>query len=116
MTAFGTLVEQSNTVWCVHHQGAFRVCTHRDETDPENVDNAVERVRRVVDSRDLPPELASAQFMLLVNRETGKSLGVALFETEEAMMEGDRLMNTGPGEAGRRNAVEFYEVAVQSHD
>jgi hypothetical protein len=36
-----------------------------------------------------------------------------LFESEEAMMAGD-AMNAGPGAAGSRSAVEFYEVPVDT--
>ena len=32
------------------------------------------------------------------------------------MRAGDAVMNTGPGAAGRRSAVEFYEVPVHTLD
>jgi hypothetical protein len=62
------------------------------------------------------PELADAKFLMLANRETGTMLGIALFETEEAMRAGDVAMNAGPGQAGSRSAVEFYEVAIHTLD
>ncbi len=41
-------------------------------------------------------------------------LGVTLFHTEEAMRAGDRAMNAGPGNAGSRSSVEFYEVPLHT--
>ena len=36
--------------------------------------------------------------LMLVNRETGKGVGVTLFETEEAMQRGDEALNAmNPG-------------------
>jgi hypothetical protein len=51
--------------------------------------------------------------LMLVNRENGKSLGVMLFESEEAMRRGDDALNAMPG-GGGRVSVEFYEVPVQT--
>ena len=34
----------------------------------------------------------------------------------EAMRAGDVAMNAGPGQAGSRSAVEFYEVAIHTLD
>jgi hypothetical protein len=51
----------------------------------------------------------------LDNRESGKGLGITLFESEDAMRRGDEALNamsSGPSE--RRIAVEFYEVPVQT--
>ncbi len=53
--------------------------------------------------------------MMLVNRETGKGLGITLFESEEAMRKGDEVLNAmNPGGGGRRTSVEFYEVPIQT--
>jgi hypothetical protein len=41
-------------------------------------------------------------------------LGVTLFDSEEAMRTGDRAMNAGPGNAGSRSSVEFYEVPLHT--
>ena len=87
------------------------------ENDPANVDGAIARLRENIDA-GMPtmPELADAKFLMLANRESGKMVGIALFETEEAMRAGDRAMNAGPGAAGRRSAVEFYEVPIHILD
>ena len=41
-------------------------------------------------------------------------LGVTLFESEEALRKGDEAMNAGPGNAGSRASVEFYEMPIHT--
>ncbi len=84
----------------------------RFEGDPATIDDRVAKLRAAADSGAFPDELADARFLLLVNRETGGTIGVTLFPSEEAMKKGDAAMNAGPGEAGSRSAVEFYEVPI----
>ena len=85
------------------------------ESDPAKVDDAIEMVRGEVESGDTPAGLEGAKMLMLVDRETGKGLGVTLFESEEAMRRGDEALNTmSPGASERRTSVEFYEVPVQS--
>ena len=85
------------------------------ESDPANVDDAIELVRGEVESGETPEGLEGAKMMMLVNRETGKGLGVTLFESEEAMRRGDEALNAmSPGATERRTSVEFYEVPVQT--
>jgi hypothetical protein len=85
----------------------------RFEGDPADIDARIERLRRLLES-ERPAALADAKFMLLVDRESGNAIGMALFDTEEAMRKGDEVMNSGPGHAGTRNSVEFYEVPVDT--
>ena len=59
------------------------------ESDPSKVDDAIAMVRSQVDSGETPPGLEGAKMLMLVNRETGKGVGVTLFESEEAMRRGD---------------------------
>jgi hypothetical protein len=63
-----------------------------------------------------PPEGVPAKgFLLLVDPENGRGLGVSLFETEEDLRKGVEVLNSmsPPSEAmGRRASVETYEVAV----
>jgi hypothetical protein len=61
-----------------------------------------------------PRELSDAKFLLPVDRASGDMLGVTLFDSEEAMREGDEAMNAGPGNAGSRSAVDFYEVPLHT--
>ena len=85
------------------------------ESDPANVDDAISMVRAQVGSGETPPGLEGAKMLMLVNRETGKGVGITLFESEEAMRRGDEALNSmNPGGTERRTSVEFYEVPVQT--
>jgi hypothetical protein len=85
------------------------------ESDPAGVDDAIAMVRGEVESGNTPAGLESARMLMLINRETGKGLGVTLFESEEAMRRGDEALNAmSPGGSERRTSVEFYEVPVQT--
>ena len=84
------------------------------ESDPATVDNAIAMVRDEV-AGDTPPGLEGAKMLMLVNRETGKGVGVTLFETEEAMRRGDEALDAmSPGGTERRVSVEFFEVPVHT--
>jgi hypothetical protein len=84
------------------------------ESDPSKLDDAIELVRSEVDG-ETPEGLEGAKMMMLVNRETGKGLGVTLFESEDAMRRGDEALNSmSPGATERRTSVEFYEVPVET--
>jgi hypothetical protein len=82
------------------------------EGDPESIDARIDKLRAALEANEFPPELADAKFLMLVNRESGRVLGLTLFESEDAMRRGDAAMNAGPGRAGSRSAVEFYEVPL----
>ena len=84
------------------------------ESDPATVDEAIKMVREEV-AGDTPAGLEGAKMLMLVNRETGKGLGVTLFESEEAMRRGDEALNAmSPGASESRTSVEFYEVPVET--
>jgi hypothetical protein len=84
------------------------------ESDPAKVDDAIAMVRAEVDG-EVPPGLEGAKMLVLVNRETGKGVGVTLFETEDAMRRGDEALNAmNPGSTERRVSVEYFEVPVQT--
>ena len=84
------------------------------ESDPAKVDDAIAMVRAEVDG-EVPPGLEGAKMLMLVNRETGKGIGVTLFETEDAMRRGNDALNAmDPGSTERRVSVEFFEVPVQT--
>jgi hypothetical protein len=85
------------------------------ESDPANVDDAIGMVRTQVESGETPAGLEGTKMLMLVNRETGKGLGVTLFESEEAMRRGDEALNAmNPGGTERRTSVEYFEVPVQT--
>jgi len=52
---------------------------------------------------------------MLVDRSSGKGIGITLFDSEDAMRRGDEALNAmTPGDTERRTSVEFYEVPVQT--
>jgi hypothetical protein len=83
--------------------------------DPSTVDDAISMVRAEVESDSTPPGLEGAKMLMLINRETGRGLGVTLFESEDAMRRGDAALDAmSPGANERRVSVEFYEVPVET--
>jgi hypothetical protein len=83
--------------------------------DPANVDGMIERVRGEVESGNAPAGLEGAKMLMLVDRSSGKGLGITLFENEDAMRRGDEALNAmDPGGGARRTSVDFYEVPVQT--
>ncbi len=84
------------------------------EGDPAKVDDAIAMVREEI-AGETPPGLEGAKMLMLVNRKTGKGVGVTLFDSEEAMRRGDEALNAmNPGASERRVSVEFFEVPVQT--
>jgi hypothetical protein len=92
-----------------------RIATFQHE-DAEAVDKMVDEIRGDSDSGP-PPGLEDAKgFMLLVDRENSKSVGIILFDSEEALKRGDEVLNKmspDPGSRARRTSVDFYEVPIQ---
>jgi len=85
------------------------------QSDPANIDDAISMVRTEVASGNTPPGLEGAKMLMLVNRESGKGVGITLFDSEEAMRRGDEALNAmNPGASERRTSVEFFEVPVQT--
>jgi hypothetical protein len=64
-----------------------------------------------------PPEgVPATGFLMLLDREAGKTVAISLFETEEDMRTGDATLNEmspPTGTMGRRTSVEMFEVALQ---
>ena len=85
------------------------------ESDPSEVDDAIALVRGQVESGETPPGLEGAKMLMLVNRQSGKGVGVTLFETEDAMRRGDEALNAmSTRGTERRVSVEFFEVPVHT--
>ena len=63
-----------------------------------------------------PPEgIPAVGLTMLIDPESGRSLAIALFETEEDRRRGDETlngMNPSGDDVGRRTSVEMYEVAI----
>ncbi|HEX6653403.1 MAG TPA: hypothetical protein VF072_11715 [Thermoleophilaceae bacterium] len=84
------------------------------ESDPGTVDDAIKLVREEVQG-DTPEGLEGARMLMLVDRESGKGLGITLFDSEDAMRRGDEALNAmSPGASERRTSVEFFEVPVET--
>jgi len=84
------------------------------ESDPSMVDDAIAMVREEV-AGDTPAGLEGAKMLMLVDRKTGKGVGITLFESEDAMRRGDEALNAmSPGGSERRVSVEFFEVPVET--
>jgi hypothetical protein len=85
------------------------------EGDPGTLDSSIAHVRAEVESGAVPPGLEGSKMLMLVDRESGKGLGITLFESEEAMRRGDEALNAmSPGAGATRASVQFYEVPVQT--
>jgi hypothetical protein len=84
------------------------------QSDPGHLDDTVEMVRKEV-AGETPEGLKGARMLMLIDRESGKSLGITLFDSEEAMRRGDQALNAmDPGSTESRQTVEFYEVPVET--
>jgi hypothetical protein len=56
-----------------------------------------------------------AGWMMLIDRRSGKGLGILLFESEDTLRRGDEFVSAAdPGTAGPTSAVDFYDVAFVS--
>jgi hypothetical protein len=85
--------------------------------DPAQIDVAIEGIRGQSES-EMPEGMEGArEFLMLVDRQSGKSLGIVLFDSEESMRRGDEVLNQMsppvPEGTGRRTGVEMYEVAIR---
>jgi hypothetical protein len=79
--------------------------------------DAMRRAAQEVASRAAsgPPEGVPAKaFLLLIDPDNGRQIGISLFETEEDLRKGDEVLNSmsPPEVVGTRAPVEMYEVAV----
>ena len=83
--------------------------------DPEQVRQMVAEIQERAGSG--PPEGVPAVGLLLLHQPDGKAMSVSLFDTEEALRQGDETLNAMdppvPGGLGRRTSVEMYEVGVK---
>jgi hypothetical protein len=79
-----------------------------------DINDTIEQVKGDVDNDNRPPGLEDAKgMMMLVDRKAGKSIGIVMFETEEALKRGDEALNAmSPSGGGSRSNVEFYEMPV----
>jgi hypothetical protein len=81
--------------------------------DADAMRRAAEQVASEAESG--PPEGVPAKgFLLLIDPDNGRQIGVTLFETEDDLRKGDEVLNSmsPPEVIGQRTPVEMYEVAV----
>jgi hypothetical protein len=83
--------------------------------DAQSLEETASQIRS--DSEAGPPEgVPAKEFILLNDKENGRSLAIILFESEDDYEQGDRTLEAmdppGPG-MGRRVSVEKYEVGAQ---
>jgi hypothetical protein len=89
------------------------------EGDPSNLDSMIEGIRKDVEGGNRPPGLEHAKgVMILVDRKSGKTMGITFFDDEEGMKRGDEALNKMSPDEGtmQRSSVEFYEVPIQRMD
>lgn len=84
------------------------------EQSEGDLNDTIDQVKGDVENDNRPPGLEDAKgMMMLVDRESGKSVGIVMFETEEALKRGDEALNAmSPSGGGSRSSVEFYEMPV----
>ncbi|MGZ4334127.1 MAG: hypothetical protein ACXVZ2_12875 [Gaiellaceae bacterium] len=88
-----------------------RVATF-EGADSAEIDGTVEQMR----AGGRPEGVPATAFYLLVDRGSGKTLGITLFETEEDLRTGSaalEAMSPPTGALGRRTSVETFEVPLQ---
>jgi hypothetical protein len=82
--------------------------------DAEAMRKGAERMN--ADAASGPPEgVPAVGFLMLMDPEKGRSMAIALFETEEDLRKGDETltaMNPPDNATGRRTAVDTYEVGA----
>jgi hypothetical protein len=83
--------------------------------EAETLERTAAEIRAQAESG--PPEGVPAKALLLLNDgESGRSMAISLFETEDDYRQGDETLNamSPPGDGmGQRVSVEKYEVAAQ---
>jgi len=85
--------------------------------DAESLERTAAEIRQRAEAEEGPPEGVPAKGLLLLNdTQSGRSLAISLFETEDDYRQGDATLSemSPPSDGmGQRVAVEKYEVAVQ---
>ena len=86
-----------------------------ENVNPSVFDDLVGRVRERAGAGERPPRAKAG--LMLVDRESGRSLGVTFFDSEEVIREAEpafeRMGDEIPEEVrGRRTSVETYEVTI----
>ncbi len=85
------------------------------ESEPGAIDQMVEGMRKDIESGDVPPGLEGAkEVMVFVDKESGRTMGITLFDDEEGMQRGHEALNQmSPDGPMRRTSVDLYEVPIR---
>jgi hypothetical protein len=94
-----------------------RIATFQGD-ESGRLDDAIEANRRQIEAGlESPPEGLEGvkEVWMLVDRESGKTIDLTLFETEAELRRGDAALNAmSPADAeGRRSSVGLYEIAFR---
>ena len=85
--------------------------------DPARID---EMVAQMEEEGGAPEGVPATGFLFLADRGSGKTLGIALFDTEDDLKQGsaalDAMSPPPDGAIGRRVSVETYEVPFHMID
>jgi hypothetical protein len=85
--------------------------------DAETLTQTAAEIRERAEAETGPPEgVPAKEFLLLSDRENGRTLAVTLFETEDDYRQGDETLNSmSPpgGGMGQRVSVDQYKVEVR---
>jgi hypothetical protein len=83
--------------------------------DPDRAAEEAGNIRSQMEGADVPEGLEGAKgVQTFIDRQSGKSLAIVLFDSEEDLRRGDEALNAmSPEEGqGRRTSVDFYEVQL----
>ncbi len=88
-----------------------------DGADAAALEEAAAGIRAQAEANEGPPEgVPAKEFMLLIDKEGGRSIAITLFETEDDYRQGDETLNSmSPpgGGMGRRASVDRFEVGAR---
>jgi hypothetical protein len=83
--------------------------------DPDRAAEEAGNIRSQMEGADVPEGLEGAKgVQTFIDRQSGKSLAIVLFDSEEDLRRGDEALNAMSREEGqgRRTSVDFYEVQL----
>lgn len=82
-----------------------------EDVETGRIDEIVEQIGK---ESGPPPGVPGKRFLMLGDREGGKTLAIGFFETEEDLRTGDATLNAMdvPGPE-KRTSVEMYEVLLE---
>lgn len=83
--------------------------------EAEALRRSAQEVNEMAANQGPPPGVPAVGYLMLIDPDSGRSLAIALFETEEDLRTGDATLNdmspSGP-DVGTRSSVEIYEVGA----